>query len=154
MAIPEYQLDIWSHTGAGVSSASTYQTVRSVLLDPNAPYAGQGVHVFLQGSYGNDTNVYAESDVDVVIRLDLTFHFNIDALPQVAQQHYRQGAAAPAYPIEQFRPQVIQWLQNQFPGDVTVGNKAIEIASEGNRRSTDVLISQIHHDVRPAGFMT
>lgn len=29
--------------------------------------------VFLQGSYGNDTNIYAESDVDIAIRLDNCF---------------------------------------------------------------------------------
>ena len=28
---------------------------------------------FLQGSYGNDTNVYADSDVDIVMKLDAIF---------------------------------------------------------------------------------
>jgi len=153
MAIPEDQLNTWSHTGAGVGSAATYQTVRNALLNQNAPYANQAVHVFLQGSYGNGTNVYAESDVDVVIRLDSAFSYNIDALPQVAQQHYQQANPAPVYGIAQFRPHVIQWLQNQFPGDVTVRNRAIQISARGNRRSADVLISQCHRDVRLAGFM-
>ena len=34
------------------------------------PYADKNLKVFLQGSYGNDMNIYAESDVDIVIRLD------------------------------------------------------------------------------------
>ena len=34
----------------------------------DAPYAGKAYDTFLQGSYANDTNIYADSDVDIVIR--------------------------------------------------------------------------------------
>jgi hypothetical protein len=36
----------------------------------SSAYAGKNYRVFLQGSYGNDTNIYAEGDVDMVLVLD------------------------------------------------------------------------------------
>jgi hypothetical protein len=154
MAISEAQLEIWSHPGAGVGSAATYQTVRNALLDRRAPYANRDVSVFLQGSYGNDTNVWAESDVDVVVRINSIFSYNVDALPAANQQRFIQATPAPAYGIEEFLPEVLGWLQNQFPGDATLGNKAVAVAARGNRRSSDVIISQIHrHYTAWGGFM-
>ena len=70
MPIPESQLETWSHQGSITQSSSTYNTIKSVLEGSTTPYAGRNFKVFLQGSYGNDTNIYAESDVDIVIRLD------------------------------------------------------------------------------------
>ena len=74
MAIPESQLETWSHQGSVTQSSNTYNTIKSVLEASTTPYADKNFEVFLQGSYGNDTNIYAESDVDIVIRLDDCFH--------------------------------------------------------------------------------
>jgi hypothetical protein len=50
--------------------------------DATAPYAGKSYSIFLQGSYGNDTNIYADSDVDVVMRLASTFYHDLDDLSE------------------------------------------------------------------------
>ena len=73
MAISEQQLQTWSHQGSVRGSSETYQVIKAALEDRSAPYAGHGFEVFLQGSYGNDTNIYAESDVDIVICLTEVF---------------------------------------------------------------------------------
>ena len=70
MAIPLSQLETWSHQGAIQGSSSTYNTIKKALESSTNPYAGKSYDVFLQGSYCNDTNIYAESDVDIVIRLN------------------------------------------------------------------------------------
>jgi hypothetical protein len=80
MPIPESHLDVWSHQGSVVQSRDTYHTLRTALCAANAPYAGKSYEVFLQGSYGNDTNIYAESDVDTVIRLDAIFGYDLSGL--------------------------------------------------------------------------
>jgi tRNA nucleotidyltransferase (CCA-adding enzyme) len=54
--------------------------MKGVLEDSSAPYAGKSYSVFLQGSYGNDTNIYADSDVDVVIATDAVFYSDLDRL--------------------------------------------------------------------------
>lgn len=73
VAIPEAQLDTWSHQGSVTQSSQTFATIRRALESNDATYGSRDFAVFLQGSYGNDTNIYAESDVDVVIRLNSTF---------------------------------------------------------------------------------
>ena len=69
MAIPETQLETWSHQGSVAQSSSTYATIKNTLEEAGTAYNDKNYKVFLQGSYGNDTNIYSESDVDVVIRL-------------------------------------------------------------------------------------
>lgn len=81
MAIPESQLTTWSSQGSVTQSKSTYAAVKNALEASNALYADRSVLIFLQGSYGNDTNIYADSDVDVVIRLDSIFRGDRSQLP-------------------------------------------------------------------------
>ena len=62
MGIPEAQLETWSHQGAIAGSSSTYATMKNALESATAPYIGKSYKVFLQGSYGNDTNIWSSSD--------------------------------------------------------------------------------------------
>ena len=70
MPIPESQLETWSHQGSITQSSNTYNAIKSVLEANTTPYAGKNFKVFLQGSYGNDTNIYAESDVDIMVTFE------------------------------------------------------------------------------------
>ena len=45
--------------------------------DSTSPYYPKDFKIFLQGSYKNDTNVYGDSDVDVVIRLDEIYYTDL-----------------------------------------------------------------------------
>jgi len=80
MGIPESQLETWANQGSVTQSSTTYATVKRALEASDTKYAGKTFEVFLQGSYGNDTNIYAESDVDVVIRLDSIYHYDVTGL--------------------------------------------------------------------------
>jgi tRNA nucleotidyltransferase (CCA-adding enzyme) len=84
MPTPESQLDTWSSQGAIAGSRDTYATVKRALESSSTGYAAKDYRVFLQGSYGNDTNIYAESDVDVVIRFDDVFFYDISARSSAA----------------------------------------------------------------------
>jgi hypothetical protein len=110
-------------------------------LLPNAAYADKSYNVFLQGSYGNDTNIYAESDVDTVIRLNSTFRYNVDNLSPDQQVAFRQTfGGTPSYTFGEFKQGVITRLSNAFgTGNVKLGNKAINIKASGSRRSSDVV---------------
>jgi hypothetical protein len=141
MAIPESQLETWSHTGSVIQSSDTYQTVRKALLASDASYADKSFEVFLQGSYGNNTNIYAESDVDVVIRLDSICRSNIADLSLAEQQAYHGLFPCATYPFSDFKAGVFAALENSFGNTaVKAGNKAITIKAEGSRRSADVVV--------------
>lgn len=84
----------WSHQGSVDQSRATYATICTALLSPQAAYTHADPNVFLQGSYCNDTNIFAESDVDIVIATDTCFIRDLEGLPQEQQDAF--WAAHPA----------------------------------------------------------
>jgi hypothetical protein len=139
MAIPESQLITWSRQGAIVGSRDTYAAIKKVLESATAPYNGKNYKVFLQGSYGNDTNIYAESDVDVVIRLDDCFHSDRAGLAPAEAVAWDKAHTNATYYYPSFKADVLSVLQKAFPNAITSGDKAFAIKAEGNRRKADVL---------------
>jgi len=142
MGIPEKQLETWSHQGSVTQSKDTYGTVKSSLEATDTGYAGKDFTVFLQGSYGNDTNIYAESDVDVVIRLDSLFYHDVGTLTNQERAIFDANFIPATYTYATYKADVIAALQKSFGStDVQPGNKAIKIKARGNRRSADVVIA-------------
>src|SRR5690606_21856487 len=141
MAIPESQLDTWSHQGSVTQSGSTYNTIKSVLEASTTPYASKNFSVFLQGSYGNDTNIYAESDVDIVIRLDDCFQSDLSELTEEEKAAYRSAFPDATYTHVDFKRDVLSTLKNQYGPAVMTGDKAIAIDSSGARRKADVIVA-------------
>src|SRR3954464_14222055 len=118
MAIPEAQLVTWSHQGASAGSKTTYATIKTALEDQKAVYKDKDFKVFLQGSYGNDTNIYAESDVDVVIRLDSIYYYDTSTLLPQELQTFQAGFSAATYGYGVYRAHVMEALQKSFGKDV------------------------------------
>ncbi len=144
MAIPESQLDTWSHRGSVAQSAQTYESIRNVLNDCSSPYFSKDFSIFLQGSYGNDTNVYRDSDVDIVIRLNQTYYADTGSLTPGAKANYDKAFSCATYAFADFKADVLAWLTKQYGGDVSPGKKAIVIKGRGNRRDADVLVCTQH----------
>lgn len=140
MGIPESQLETWSHQGSVTQSSQTYQSVKSVLEASNTPYSGKDFEVFLQGSYGNDTNIYAESDVDIVIRLDSTFYKDLTSLSKSEHESYNNSFSVATYELSDFKRDVLLTLRQSYGSDVIEGDKAIQIAPRNGRRKTDVVV--------------
>lgn len=139
MGIPESQLETWSHQGSIAQSAATYRTIKSALERTDTAYYGKNFNVFLQGSYGNDTNIYSESDVDVVIRLDDVYYTDLTSLSPDDRAAYNRALIPATYGYDQYRKDVVNALAACFGSDVTVGDKAIAIAANGGRRKADVI---------------
>jgi tRNA nucleotidyltransferase (CCA-adding enzyme) len=84
MGIPQSQLEIWAKQGATVTAKSTHESIRNALAHERSlikDRIGSSVKIYLQGSYKNDTNIRADSDVDVVVELTTTFGHNAHELP-------------------------------------------------------------------------
>lgn len=143
MAIPESQLETWSHQGSVTQSAETYATIKRALENPAATYNNRDFKIFLQGSYGNDTNIYAESDVDVVIRYDGAFFHDADDLPPDQKSAFHVAYPGEgAYPYRTFREHARVALETAFGNSVKPGgNKAIKVAANGSRRNADVVVA-------------
>ena len=141
MSIPESQLETWSHQGSITQSSVTYNAIKHTLEADDTPYADKDVTVFLQGSYGNDTNIYAESDVDIVIQLNETFYHDLTAMPGDQQEAFQAAHAAATYPYSTFKANVLKVLADQYGSNVKAGEKAIAIAGNGSRRKADVIVA-------------
>ena len=139
MAIPEGQLETWSAQGAIAQSRATYATVRSALEHREAAYAARDFSIFLQGSYGNDTNIYADSDVDVVMMLQGIHYYDLDQLPDDDKQVHERDRSPGDYGFPLFKQDVLAQLVKNFGAQVQAGSKAIFIEGSGNRRDCDVL---------------
>lgn len=141
MTISESQLETWSHQGSITQSKTTYSTIKSALEKSDSSYRGQSFEVFLQGSYGNDTNIYNESDVDVVIRLDSIMRSDLSKLPEEQKNAYHKAYTKATYTFDEFKQGVINQLVASFgKRDVIAGNKAVKIKANGSRRNADVVI--------------
>ena len=140
MAIPESQLNTWSSQGSIIQSKNTYGSVKSALEQGKAAYSDRAFEVFLQGSYGNDTNVYAESDVDTVIRLDSIMRSDLSALSPEQQEAYHATYANATYTFKEFKNGVASRLADSFgAAQVSPGDRAFHIKPNGGRRSADVV---------------
>lgn len=140
MSISEAQLDTWAKPGNQVQSANTYGTIKPIIENKDSPYSGRDISSYLQGSYGNDTNVFGlEADVDIVLQSGALYYPDLHKLSPEQKALYEQGRSGASYSVEQFKVDVTGWLQKQFPGQVDPGAKAITIKGTENRRKADVL---------------
>jgi|TARA_A100001391_G_scaffold199237_1_gene181919 hypothetical protein len=146
MAVSDAQLETWSHLGSEAQSASTYETIKNALNDPKAPYHSQSYEIFLQGSYGNKTNIWADSDVDIVIRLDSVYYSDTRNLSAADKQNYDSHFSKAEYRLSDFKQEVFEWLRLRFGQSVKIGKKCIKIPGSNGRRDADVLVCAEHRD--------
>jgi len=141
MAIDKAQLETWSHQGSITQSSDTYNMIKNALETNETPYSDKDFKVFLQGSYRNDTNIWSESDVDIVIRLDACFQSDLERLSEPEKTLYRRTFPDADYAHSDFKRDVLKVLVDKYGKDVKVGDKAITIAANGNRRKADVIVA-------------
>lgn len=137
MSIPESQLSTWAKQGAVVGAKATHEAVRRALSRYGPPV---DYEVYLQGSYRNSTNIYSDSDVDVVVQLIPTFQPGLDRLSATQRLTFEQGRTAASYQWPHFRRDIAKALASSFGWmAVSQGNKSIKIAGDSNRRACDVI---------------
>ena len=140
MAISEAQLSTWAKQGSITQSRETYAIVRQCLGATDAPYGGRSKSIFLQGSYGNDTNIYADSDVDLVIATGSIYYYGTDDLtPDEVTAFKANLSGGGGYTYDKFRADVLAQLTKKFGNSVKPGKKAIFVRGDGSRRDADVL---------------
>lgn len=102
-------------------------------------YSSKAYEVFLQGSYGNDTNIYAESDVDVVIKLDSNYYHEVSLLTPPQQALFQSPATSTFYAPATYQMDVTQALRAAFGHSVSPENKAVKVPASSGRRAVDVI---------------
>jgi hypothetical protein len=141
MGIPRSQLETWANLGGTTASTQAYSTIQGALAGKKSTLTQRAHEIFLQGSYRNATNIYGNSDVDVVVLTTSVFGYDWSALPPEYQQHHRNVYPVPSsYKWEHWRADVIRTLEACFGTScVHPRNKAIFIDLGGGKREADVV---------------
>lgn len=140
LTIPDSQLATWSRFVDAPQSKRTADIIRYELKRHGTRVVGGIFDVYLQGSYRNSTNIFRDSDVDIVVELESVFNSDVSALTDREQQ-LRENSYEPAsITLQSFRDQVLQQLQSRYFEMVEDGNKAIVVGGVGERLNADVLV--------------
>jgi len=136
MAIPELQLETWSHQGAITTAKATADSIKNALNTYDNWPEGAKFEVYLQGSYKNDTNIRGDMDVDVVVQLNSSFYSNLNEQGKIFL-----GIIPARYGWSEFRNDVLEVLTDYYDSNnVSEGNKSVKIKSENNRLPADVVV--------------
>jgi hypothetical protein len=140
MAIPEAQLVTWSGRGAVTNSTASYNSVRTALLDSRSKIASRNPDVFLQGSYANATNIFGDSDVDVVVLTETVFFKDVSGLDANQRQLQVNAHSAATYGWADFRADVLQTLRAYYGNDrVSERDRCIKVDFGTGRIAADVI---------------
>lgn len=140
MVLSETQLETWSNKGAVTRLINAHESIRTVLLSDNSPLKGRKMDFYLQGSYKNNTNVRADSDVDVIIQLNDVWYRDISLLSGEQQKAYNASVIDAKYNYWDFRADVLKALTNHYgTTKVKAGNKSIKLDGDAYRVNADVV---------------
>ncbi len=141
MPIPEAQLETWSNLGSVAGSTAAYKSILAALSAQTSRIRNMDFEPYLQGSYRNDTNVRADSDVDIVAQLNATFAHNAATLPPAQYQAFcSQFPGAATYHWADFRRDVLASLRAYYGNaSVTEGNRCLKVVTGVGRPIADVL---------------
>jgi hypothetical protein len=107
-------------------------------IDASSALNDRNIRVFTQGSYRNDTNVRADSDVDIAVCCQSLIHPDYSHAPDVNDQ--RAGLVDSDYNAAQLRVDVGAALRSYFGSTgVSAGDKAFDVHSNSYRVDADVV---------------
>lgn len=145
MSIPSNQLETWSNPGADDSATKTYNRVKNVLnADDSTPHQkDKNFEIYLQGSYRNSTNIYADSDVDLVVELNSTFRRNLSQLNNIQRSRYKSSFSSASYGLSDFHKDVIETLRDHYRRSaVTEEDRALILNSSSLPLTADIVVCQ------------
>lgn len=142
MPIPDSQCDTWRNQGATATAKVTHESVRTALSAATSAVRDKDFEVYLQGLYRNDTNIYGDSDVDIVVQLNQTVLDDWSGLVPAEQALFAQTFSPAVYTVDLFDADVLKTLTAYFgPSAVTPKNKCIDIAKGSGRLAADVVVA-------------
>lgn len=129
MAIPNSQLERWSNQGATATPKALRERIEGVLRGDDSLITNKNsVSIYLQGSYRNSTNIYGNSDVDIVVQTNNVFYGDPSGLSNKKKEIYESLRNQSQYTWSIYKKEVLDTLINYFGSDnIEIGNKSIKI---------------------------
>lgn len=106
---------------------------------------GLKYEIFVQGSYGNNTNVRQDSDVDVNVMLTSTFYAEYPEGKTDKDYFFSDGTIT----YDDYRGRVIRALEKKFGKySISEGNKSVKINANSYRVNADCVISMQYRNYK------
>jgi hypothetical protein len=134
----EEQLTGWTGPSSDSEQEKQDRTERMVreAINAHASFNGCRLNVYAKGSYANNTNVRADSDVDIAVQCTECEYWE-EAEPGAHPDH---GSYAGPWTPAKLRTELISALKAKFPNQVdTTGTTAIKVRSGSTRVDADVV---------------
>ena len=134
----EDTLNNWRKPPSDTEEEKLSNVVRMVrdAIEDDSILRNENVKIFGQGSYANDTNVRLNSDIDINVRYQDAFYFDLP--PNTNRQQFGLNNP-PTYSVKAFKNDVANALVNRFGTDVSRKNKCIVIEGNTYRVGADVV---------------
>jgi len=129
VAIPNSQLETWSNQGATATPKALRERIEGVLRGEYSLITNKNsLSIYLQGSYRNSTNIYGNSDVDIIVETSNVFYGDASGLSDEKKQIYDSLRSPSQYTWAIYKKEVLDTLIIFFGEDnVEIGNKSIKI---------------------------
>jgi len=140
MVISNKQLETWAHQGSITASKSSHESIRACL---SKYYFPEGVTYddYLQGSYRNSTNIFGDSDVDLVVELTSAYRYNIDKLTQEENKKFLERSNS-EYSLFDFKKDILNALRENYDNsNIEEGSKSIKLKKDSVSIDTDIVVS-------------
>lgn len=134
----EQKLNGWTGPSSDTEQEKQERTERMVraAIAEHPPFAGCNLSVYAKGSYANNTNVRADSDVDIAVECQEAYYWR-EASPGI---YTSSGVYTGPWTPARLRAELIAALTRKFPTGVDCsGTTAIRVASSSARVDADVV---------------
>lgn len=138
MKYTEQQLQSWTSPLSWSEEQRAENTIKMIkaAVDANDELKTLDYEVFVQGSFANNTNVRADSDVDVCVMLKSTFYYDLPRGKTGTDYNFGPGKMG----FQRYRDLIKQALQVKFGGaSVTDGNKSLKVRENTYHVQADVV---------------
>jgi hypothetical protein len=141
MAIPLSQLETWCNQGAVTTSSQIYASIKTCLNAEASKISTKDYEMYLQGSYANDTNIYGDSDVDIVVQLHSVWSRDLSSLNDNERQLYLATHETATYQWKDFYDDVFKTLCNYYEQtNIDNTGKVIKV-NTGKSYRADVVVA-------------
>lgn len=131
------KLEQYSKQGDTKKFKETYHELKT-FFESKIDSEKYGPDIYLQGSYGNDTNIEDESDVDIVIEMTTTYYYDISSLSEDNQLKFRSEHLPSNNSWADFKKHIVDILDGSSY-EYEIKNKCIKITS-GTSLNADIIV--------------
>lgn len=139
MKFTEDQLTIWAKPPSETEEEKCRNAVYRITEAVRKKF-GSNVSILLQGSYKNRTNVRKDSDVDIVVRHDSYYFYDLGKLTPEEKATYEASSTPASYTFSQFKNDMQAILVEEFgQNEIERKNKCIRVKGSSYRVNADIV---------------